>query len=396
MNILFIGGYFPPDRIQEILVNSKGVIQNAANNLQWSIIKGLSYYYKKIHLITLPYIGSYPFQYKEFYFKSSPKQKNSITNNCIGFINFYGLKFIHRYVMAKKGLKQLSKILNSAYVIVYAVHTPFLKAAVDLKKKYPNVKICLIVPDLPQFMSSSKNFIYRFLKFIDFKIIQSCIKKIESFVLLTDYMAEALAIENKPWVRIEGIFDEVEKNDIVKKEELKTILYTGTLARVYGIMNLLDAFSAIPNPEYRLWICGEGDCQAIIEKKMLLDSRIKYLGQLPHSEILILQKKATVLVNPRTSEGEYTKYSFPSKTMEYMASGTPCIIHNLPGIPEEYLDFCFVIEQENTDGLTSTLIRVCEKKQSELDEFGDKAREFILTKKNPICQIKKIYEMLIA
>jgi len=386
MNIVFLGGYFPLDRVEEILTNSRGVVQNAANNLQWSIINGLSYYYKNLQTITLPYIGTYPFHYKKCYFKYS--------DNSVGFINFLGLAYVHRYIKAKKALKQLVKKSDSTYIVIYAIHTPFLKAAVDLKKKNPNVKICLIVPDLPQFMSANKNVVYRFCKNIDSKIIQACLKNVDSFVLLTDQMAEGLAIENKPWVRVEGVFDQASTHEFEKKEKLKTILYTGTLARAYGIMNLLDAFSAISNSDYRLWICGEGDCREEIEKKALSDSRIKYWGQLPYSEILTLQKKATVLVNPRTSEGEYTKYSFPSKTMEYMASGTPCIMHNLSGIPKEYLKLCFIVEHENSEGLKNMIIHVCEKEQTELNEFGNKAKQFILTKKNPICQVKKIDELL--
>lgn len=394
MDIIFLGGYFPSNRIQEILTDSKGVIQNAANNLQCSIIKGLSYHFKDLRLVTLPYLGSYPFRYKKWYFNSSFTKNKLTTENCVGFINISGLKYFHRYVMTIKTLKQFVKKSDSTYIIVYAIHTPFLKAAVDIKKKRSGVKICLVIPDLPQFMSTSKSIIYRLCKYFDSKIICICLKRVDSFVLLTDYMAEALLLKNKPWVRVEGIFDQPASNEFVKKEELKTILYTGTLARIYGIMILLDAFSAIPDSEYRLWICGEGDCRNEIEKKSLSDPRIKYWGQLPYSEVLTMQKKATVLVNPRTSEGEYTRYSFPSKTMEYMASGTPCIIYKLPGIPKEYLKYCFVVDHENKDELKKTIMFVCEKKQYELDDFGNNARQFILEEKNPICQINKIKELL--
>ena len=385
MNIIFLGGYFPLDRAEEILMNSRGVVQNAANNLQWSIIKGLNYYYKNLQTLTLPYIGSYPFHYKKPYFNSS--------DNSVGFINFFGLSHIHRYIKAKKALKQRVKKSEDTYIVVYAIHAPFLKAATDIKKKNPNVKICLIAPDMPQYMSENKGFVRRFFKFIDLKVIQSCLKKVDSFVLLTDQMAEGLGIENKPWVRIEGVFDSVETKEHVEKEKIKTILYTGTLARAYGIMNLLDAFSAISNSDYQLWICGEGNCREEIEKRVQSDLRIKYWGQLPYSEVLALQKRATVLVNPRTSEGEYTKYSFPSKTMEYMASGTPCIMHNLSGIPKEYLEFCFIVEHENAEELKNTIEYACEKTQDELNEFGNKAKQFILMKKNPVCQIKKMEKL---
>lgn len=63
------------------------------------------------------------------------------------------------------------------------------------------------------------------------------------------------------------------------------------------------------------------------------DRRIQYLGSIPHDEILQLQRTASLLVNPRTPEGIYTKYSFPSKTMEYLASGTPTLYMNCQEFP---------------------------------------------------------------
>jgi glycosyltransferase involved in cell wall biosynthesis len=394
MNIIFLGGYFPSNRVHEIVTDSKRIIQNAANNLQQSIIKGLVYFYENLQLVTLPYIDNYPFGYKKCYFKSSYNKDRLISDYCIGFINISGLKLLHRYINAKITLKRLIKESESNYIVIYAIHTPFLKAAIDLKSKRRNVKICVIVPDLPQFMSFSNNIIYKIFKYIEIKILRIYLKKIDSFVFLTDYMAEKLEIDNKPWVRMEGIIDQNDNNEIVEKEGLKIILYTGTLTRTYGIMNLLNAFSAISNSEYRLWICGEGECREEIRKMAMSDFRIKYWGQLPYSEILSLQKKATVLVNPRSCEGEYTKYSFPSKIMEYMASGTPCIIFKLPGIPEEYLEYCFVIDNNDPDGLKNKIISICEMDKSELNEFGNKAKNFVITKKNPLYQVKKIKELI--
>ena len=39
-----------------------------------------------------------------------------------------------------------------------------------------------------------------------------------------------------------------------------------------------------------------------------------------------------------------SKYFFPSKMMDYLASGTPTISTKLKGIPEEYFNYCFTIE----------------------------------------------------
>lgn len=395
MNIIFITGLYPQEIRSEVEKYSKSVIDYAANTLQSGLIKGLDYHYP-IKLLNLPFVGSYPFLYRKLFLSTfNFSHINGAKDINLGFLNLPVIKLFSRYYQTKKELeKELSKTHEKTTIIIYSIHTPFLKSAVEIKKKFTNVKICLVVPDLPEFKSDSKNIFYKTKMWIESIIINKSLKEVDSFVLLTDYMANALDINLKPWVKIEGIFIPSLTNDIVIKEINKTILYSGTLAHRYGIMNLIEAFINIRSDDYNLWICGEGDCRKEIERISISDKRIIYFGQLAHEEVLVLQKKATVLINPRTSDGLFTKYSFPSKIMEYFGSGTPTIMHRLIGIPEEYFQFCYVEDEDNAEGLKSKILFVCEKSQKELDEFGRKAAEFILENKNPISQVKKLSDML--
>lgn len=397
MNIIFVGSLFPKDREEEIRSRSKASVDYAANNLQWAIIEGLNFYYRNLILLTLPVIGTFPVNYSDFYFKESLFcYKQNKIGTCLGFINLPIIKHFHKEWRLKKTLKKIVHKSTNNTIIIYSIHSPFLKAAIKLKKKNEKIKICLIVPDLPQYMSGSRNPIYLLLKKIDSISINKCLKEIDSFVLLSDFMYEALNVKSRVHTRIEGIFpnNNFQSQDIKKINDIKSILYTGTLDHRYGILNLLNAFSSIQNINCELWICGHGNCKNEIIQRAQHDNRIKYFGIRPHSEILIMQQKATVLVNPRTSEGEFTKYSFPSKTMEYLASGTPCIMHKLPGVPEEYFEYVYLSEKEDAEGLKNTIITVLNKTQNELDEFGKKASEFIIQNKNPIAQVKKIYDMI--
>lgn len=399
MKYLFLFGLFPENYKSEIERQSIGNIQYAANVLQWSIVKGFDHFCE-VKLINLPYIGSYPSTYKKFYSKGFNFSHNVLKNTDdknIGFINLKYVKHYFRYLEAKKALSnELKKTDKNEIVniLIYALNSPFLKAAIDVKRKYKNVKICQITPDLPEFMSDKMNFAYKVFRIIDSNIIHKTINEIDSFVFLTDNMSKALNVENKPSVTVEGIFDPTLKIKTNKKREKKTILYTGTLEERYGILNLLEAFMLINDPEYKLWICGDGNTNEKIKFAAKKDKRICFFGLKPHAEILELQQIATVLVNPRTSEGEFTKYSFPSKTMEYLASGTPTIIYKLEGIPDEYFDHCFTIEEETIDALKKQIIEVCNLDEESRKEFGIKAQKFVLEYKNPIIQCEKIYNML--
>ncbi|MDY0292929.1 MAG: hypothetical protein RBR02_11415, partial [Desulfuromonadaceae bacterium] len=113
----------------------------------------------------------------------------------------------------------------------------------------------------------------------------------------------------------------------------------------------------------------------------------------PNQEVIDAELDASLLVNPRPTEGEYTKYSFPSKTLEYMVSGTPVLTAELPGIPLEYYDYLWFFE-ENGSGLERALRYILSKKNTELEKFGEKSRDFALRYKNNISQAAKTIELI--
>ena len=393
-HFLFLGGFFPERIKGEIQINSKGPIQIAADTLQKGLLKGLLHYFPNLFIINIPFVGSYPMRYKKMFIPSC-EACGKLSGKSLPYLNLCLVKQFIIYLKAKKEILTFVKSnKGDIIIIVYSIQLPYLKAAVNASRKFGNLKICLIVPDLPQHMGGPNGLSYKIFKKFQIQEDEKLIKEVDSFVLLSNYMAQPLNIGKRPWVRIEGLFDANIKSEMVVKEKNKTILYTGSLARRYGIMNLIEAFTNIREENYRLWICGEGDSREDIKRISDSDKRISYLGQLTHEEVMLLQQRATVLINPRTSEGTYIKYSFPSKTMEYLASGTPTIIHRLEGIPDEYFQYCYVAEQENAEGLKKTILDICEKDQKELNDFGQKASKFILETKNPIYQVKKIYDIL--
>jgi glycosyltransferase involved in cell wall biosynthesis len=397
LNIICLFGLFPPQIRSDIERNSNGVIQYAADALQWSFIRGLDLV-SDIKIVNLPFVGSYPFRFKRLkpYSFSFEHIKGAKDIN-VGFVNLPVIKMLSRYRSAKKALfNVLSQVKGQTVIIIYSLHSPFLAAAVDAKNTNPEIKICIIVPDIPEYMSENRSICYRILKRIDRAVISKTLEDVDYYVLLSEYMAERLKIKSKPYVIIEGIYNSLDlpANERVQKEKHKTIFYSGVLAQRYGIMNLMDAFELIRDPDYRLWICGDGDCRPEIIRRMQQDKRITYFGQISRSKVLELQKKATVLVNPRTSAGEFTKYSFPSKIMEYMASGTPCIMHRLKGIPSEYFYYCIVCEREDVEGLRQSILDSCEMSCVQREYIGNKASQFMRQQKNPGVQIKKICKML--
>lgn len=401
LDVVFLGGLFPKEKEEEILKNSKGNIQNAANNLQWEIVKGLDANLNQpVRIINSLYIGSFPKRYRKIKidtYNFTHTFQNSKDIN-IGFFNLTGIKKFSKYFSVRPYLKEwaLSESNNRKVIIAYAMSSTITQLLRFVKELNNDIITCLVVPDLPQYMNllSNKNSVYSFLKKVDISLINSNMKYIDSYVLLTEYMRQALNI-NSPSVVVEGIstnlFEKV--SPIPIEEEIKTILYSGGLIEKYGILDLVSAFKKLKGDKYRLIICGSGEAEDFIRKESRSDKRIVYKGLLKREEVLQLQKSSTVLVNPRPNNEEYTKYSFPSKIMEYMSSGRPVIAYKLDGIPEEYYDYIYPV-MESEDGLYNTLRNVLSKDKNELNNKGNLAKEFVLTQKNSTKQGEKILKMV--
>ena len=120
------------------------------------------------------------------------------------------------------------------------------------------------------------------------------------------------------------------------------------------------------------------------------DHRIQYLGTVSNEVAKKLQREAFVLVNPRSNKEEYTKYSFPSKKMEYMATGRPVLMYKLKGIPYEYDDYIYYFGNDMRKSIEQLAIADPE----ELAAKGRKARDFVVLNKTSIKQAEKIINLL--
>ncbi len=245
-----------------------------------------------------------------------------------------------------------------------------------------------IVTDLPDLLSGS-----RLSKSVSNFVIAHC----TSYVLLTQAMNDYLNPKGKPYVILEGHADiaMAQKQPAQeKKDPGRVCLYAGGVSREYGLPELVEGFRMADIPDARLHIYGPGNYVPELQKIAAEDRRIVYGGMLLSAQVVEKEMAATLLVNPRPTHAEYVKYSFPSKTMEYMSTGTPVLTTRLPGMPEEYLPYVFLIEEETAAGVAEALKSVLEQSDEELFVKGMAARNFILTRKNNVIQGKKILSML--
>lgn len=260
--------------------------------------------------------------------------------------------------------------------------------------------IC-IVTDAPAFLVNNSKQKITLIKKIEFKLIAILntliINKFNAYVFLTNQMNKLINNREKPYIVLEGHVDiqmEDVINDINKKYDKKICMYAGSLKKVYGIKMLTEAFIKANVADSELHIYGSGNFEDELIKICEKHSNIKFFGTFPNDYIVKEEMKATLLINPRPSNEEYTKYSFPSKNMEYMVSGTPLLTTKLFGMPAEYFDYIYLLEEETVDGLSAKLIQLLNKPKEELHQKGLKAKMFVLNYKNNVVQAKKIINMI--
>jgi len=170
------------------------------------------------------------------------------------------------------------------------------------------------------------------------------------------------------------------------------VLYTGTLSPDLGIQELLDAFAAMPDVHLR--ICGGGIMAEQVRAFADKHDNIHYEGFVPQEKALALQAKANALINPRSPSGVFTRYSFPSKTLEYMRSGKPVLCYQLEGIPQDYDDYLCYIPSGGSQGIQQAVRDLQALTPEERANIGMKARSYVLQHKNPTAQCSKLVRWL--
>lgn len=283
-------------------------------------------------------------------------------------------------------------------ILVYSIPPFLVRGILKYSKKY-NVKCYAIVPDLLRnmYMNSNSCVIIDFLKQIYLKKALKLQGDFDGYIYLTAAMVNEVN-KSKPYIVMEGIANSDLFNglDDIKKSHPPAIMYAGRLHEKYGVLKLLDAFELANIPDAELWIFGDGSLENVVKQRALKNPKIRFWGRCPLGEVLEHEKKASLLVNPRSPKEEFTQFSFPSKTIEYMLSGTPLLTTKLPGIPLEYFDYVFSVDDNDEKLLAVAMKDILKKNTNQLQEFGLKAANFIRQEKNDKVQACKVLNFIAA
>lgn len=322
-----------------------------------------------------------------------PDQNNGVPINYIPTLNLPFLKraLDFQYSFFYVFLWKLFHNDAKKVVVVDALKlSPSLGAFIACKIR--RVKFVSIVTDMPGIDVFEESITKR----IKASLIKFFLTRSDGYILITEQMNDIVNPHKKPFMVMEGLVDINMTNNFIRKKTKKEriILYSGGIYERYGVKNLLEGFMTLNDSDARLHIYGAGPLEEKMSDFMKRDSRIKYFGVVSNQVLVKKQMEATLLINPRPTFEDFTKYSFPSKNMEYMVSGTPTVTTLLPGMPKDYLPYIFPITEESSKGISIVLSNLLEKSTEELVVFGERAKRFVLEEKNNIRQGKRIMDFI--
>jgi glycosyltransferase involved in cell wall biosynthesis len=232
---------------------------------------------------------------------------------------------------------------------------------------------------------------------LDYWMQRLLIPHFDGHIVVADAIAKDF-LNGKPHLRLEGgvrkeVLERIDRKPPATVEDSKkqfVIVAAGHLNEANGLPVLLDAFSLLPGDRFRLRIAGGGPLEAQVRAAAASDHRIEFFGLLSFEQVLEMYASANVLVNVRMTKTQNTRYFFPSKMMEYLASGVPVISTSTGHVEEEFGSFTYLLKEETPKGLSDLIRYVADLDPEARRDTGARARAYMAAHKTWEVQTQRL------
>jgi glycosyltransferase involved in cell wall biosynthesis len=235
---------------------------------------------------------------------------------------------------------------------------------------------------------------------LDVRLQRWLLPRFDGHLAVADQIATDF-FPGRPYVRIEGGVDKAfldltrSPNEPAAKENSRFVFaFAGWLNEANGVRVLLSAFRLLPHPDFGLLIAGPGPLQRIVEEASRQDPRIQYLGTLDAADVARMYRSADVLLNVRLTKGIDTRYFFPSKLIEFLASGVPTITTSVAHVEDEFDSLVYVLRDESARGLAELMSFVASRSHEERSTTAQRARAYAMMNKTWDVQTAKVARYL--
>lgn len=176
-----------------------------------------------------------------------------------------------------------------------------------------------------------------------------------------------------PFAEIDSI--PPDQNLRIEAGEKKVITYVGRLIYGKGVKHLLEAVALLKRSDIILVIIGDGPERLPLEqyaRENGITSQIKFLGNIPFSQVISFLKSTDIFVNPSYNEG------LPTSVLEAGACYRAMIATNVGGTPEILTNnqSGLIIEPHSTEAIQKALETLLDNPLRR-QELGENARKVI-------------------
>ncbi len=212
------------------------------------------------------------------------------------------------------------------------------------------------------------------------------LNKCNGVILLNNNVVRILGLTNPTKTILLGFeasdcnFRNEQYSDI--KNRKKRLMYAGTLSYVNGIEQMLNAFALLNEDDYIIDICGYGPQEDLVNSFCEKHKNATYHGRVSNEELDNLYSQADLLVNIRLPEDEVNNFSFPSKLIGYLYSGTVVVSSDFSSLPDSYRDFIYVTKDIEPQTIADEIEFIFAQDESVLTERARKSREFVEKNQN--------------
>lgn len=379
MSYLYVGYYVNDNTFREIQQKKVNNMSVARQKFECNLLRGLCEQLgNDLHAVT--YV---PTDGRVSVSSSSSFEGKDVTHIAIqkdnGSSLLHAMKAFEQYLL---GMGE--ETLRNLNVIMYAVIPPFVQVLLKYRKKY-RFKLTTICSEVPSLRRYGSGFAAKMKK----TVLTHYNQRFDGYVFFSTAMREVVKIKGKPYIVLEGIAPPLSGTPTAGKRNI--VMYAGGLAKDNNALLLAQCCADLPQVE-EVWICGVGEEFDAIRKLSETAEKVKCFGMVDNRDIVEMERQAKVLVNLRSPAVALTKYSFPSKILEYIASGSLVLSTRLGGIPTEYYAHIAVVEELSREGISRALSDCFTMSDEAYLQKVTDAQAFIENEKNYLMQSRRLVQ----
>lgn len=333
LRVAVLGGTLPDGRFQEIASNDRGE-RFANQRFGRSLLAALQTSDAVLLQVTAAPATDYPHN-QQLIFKQRTYHDDGVDYLEVAFVNVTAIKHLTRLWSAiRHGMPEMRRH-GSQVILVHGILSPFLAAAL-LASRRLGIPAVVIITDPPNVAHAFDNAFSLALKGIDGRMIRRMLPHFDGVVAVTQQVVADFA-PGSPELILEGFAPELHLPASTTRRDRLQAVYAGGVKAAYGVDLLVQA-QALPSANFDVAVYGAGP---YVDEVMAAQERqpgVRYGGVVDFATLHKAYSDADVLVSARWPDLHYAPYTFPSKLLEYLATGKPVVSTRLPGIPREYWD----------------------------------------------------------